>query len=805
MKTVNRIFITLMLLLSSSLALAVIPPTLNYQGHLTDSSGVPVDGPVVMQFAIYDVATGGTAPLWSVSRSVIVDQGVFSVELGSSTAPLPPGLFESPLWMGLTIGTDEQMTPLRPISSVGFSFKAHDADTLEGVHASTLDQSAHVIDTANPHSVTAAQTGAISSAEITLHTDDASAHHTKTTSFTELSDQADDTQLPATIARDAEIDVDISTHALDATAHHARYIDSEAVTAIMAADGAGSTLDADLLDGNDSSAFANALHTHTGSLYSKVAMVAQSGGDYTSPLDAMNDIAAWCGTASSTNPCLVRIMPGIYDLGNNGLMMQAYVDIEGSGENTTTITSTHSSGSLDATSASVTGANNAEIRFLTAENQGGSNYALAVYNYSASPKITNVTATASGGSYSYGVRNSYSSPELTNITATASGGTYSYGVSNYYSSPEITNVTATVSGGTYSYGVSNSFSSPKITNVTAIASGGSSDNYGVRNFSSSPEMVDVSSNGIIIAGNQLFVPASGSDTENGTQLLAVNNVIAGLGAPSATKRYTIRIDAGAYDLGNNGLVMLAYVDIEGSGENTTTITSTHSSGSSDATSATVSGADNAELRFLEIKNQGGSTYSLAIYNVTASPDITNVTAIASGGSVNHSVYNNYSSPKMTNVTSFAFGGTYNYGVSNYILSRPEMTNVTAAVSGGSSSNYGVYNNQSEPEMINVTASASSSGGAANYGVYNANLSHPEMTNVTAAGKGGNAGYGVYNSGSSATIKTSSISGETYSIYNFAASASWVGTTMLDGSVLGSGFICVGVYDDYFAALGTGCL
>ena len=80
-----------------------------------------------------------------------------------------------------------------------------------------------------------------------------------------------------------------------------------------------------------------------------------------------------------------------------------------------------------------------------------------------------------------------------------------------------------------------------------------------------------------------------------------------------------------------------------------------------------------------------------------------------------------------------------------------------------------------------------------------------MTSVTATARGGNASYGVYNSGSSVTIKTSSISGETYSIYNFAAAASWVGTTMLDGSVLGSGFICVGVYDDYFAALGTGCL
>lgn len=182
-----------------------------------------------------------------------------------------------------------------------------------------------------------------------------------------------------------------------------RYAGSEAVIAIMAADGAGSTLDADLLDGNDSSTFASTVHTHTGSLYSKVAVVAQSWGDYTSPLDAMKNLATWCGIPAVTNPCLLRILPGIYNLGNNVLTMQAF-DIEGSGENATTITSTHSSGSFNANSATVVGANNAEIHFITVNNQGGGFYAIAVYNNSVSPKITNVTASASasGGTYSLG-------------------------------------------------------------------------------------------------------------------------------------------------------------------------------------------------------------------------------------------------------------------------------------------------------------------------------------------------------------------------------------------------------------------
>ncbi len=731
-KRSNRLLISLLgvLLLLTVIpftGFAAVPQTINYQGYLTDPGGVPVNSPpdAQMTFCIYDEETGVTT-LWCETQDVTVSEGVYSVMLGTNTANPLNLPFDTQYYLGVEVETDGEMTPRQPLTSVPYALRsdeAGDADTVDGAHAAALEESAEI------------------DADISTHASNASEHHAKTTNFTELTDTATDAQIPDNI-----------------TVNYA-----------------ATAGDADSLDGIDSTGFAASSHTHTGSLYSKVAIVAQSGGDYTSPLDAMSDLAAWCGTASSTNPCLVRIMPGIYDLGNNGLVMQAYVDIEGSGENTTTITSTHSSGSFDATSATVSGAGNAEIRFLTIENQGGSSNSLAIYNGSASPDITNVTAIGSGGSSNnYSVYNVSSSPEMTNVTATASGGTSSFGVYNYDSSPEMTNVTATASGGTSSFGVYNVSSSPEMTNVTATGSGGSSSNYGVYNNLSSPEMVDVSSNGVIITGNQLFVPASGSDTENGALLLAVSNEITGLGAASATKRYTLKLDAGTYDLGNNGLAMQSYVDIEGSGENTTTITSAHSSGSSGANSATVSGADNAEIRFLTIENQGGSTYSYAIYNGSASPDITNVTVIASGGSVSRGVFNSSSSPAMTNVTATASGGTYNYGVFNNNNSSPEMTNVTATASGGTYS-YGVYNNNSSPAMTNVTATGS--GGTSSFGMYN-NNSSPEMTNVTITASGGSSNYGVYNSSSSpamtnVTATASGGSSSNYGVYNASSSPEMV--------------------------------
>jgi len=223
--------------------------------------------------------------------------------------------------------------------------------------------------------------------------------------------------------------------------------------------------------------------------YGKVAVVAQSGGDYDDPAKAMTEYSFWCGTPSSTNPCLLKNMPGVYTV-TSPVIMQPYIDIEGSGENTTII-----QGSIDGNFTGVlAGSSHAEIRFLSVVNTGGGDYATSMYNASASPKISNVTATASGGIENVGIRNfNASSPSMTNVIVTATGGTNNYGVENdRLSSPTMTNVTATGSEGTnVNIGVfSHSGSSMTMKNVTAKASGGE-ESYGVLNIGSSMVMNDV--------------------------------------------------------------------------------------------------------------------------------------------------------------------------------------------------------------------------------------------------------------------------------------------------------------------------
>jgi hypothetical protein len=238
-------------------------------------------------------------------------------------------------------------------------------------------------------------------------------------------------------------------------------------------------LNADLIDGQHAANFQNK--------YGKIAVVAQSGGDYSDPVTALSNLVSWCGVPSSTNPCLLKIMPGIYTV-SSAVVMQPYVDIEGSGEKVTKITAALSSATAPLTVATVMGADNAELRFLTIENTGTGNNTTALLNTLASPSIIHVTATALGAIFvNYGVYNyNSSSPTMTNVTATASGGSNTAaGVFNELnSSPKTTNLTATGSGSSnWSVGIFNRTSSLTLTNVTATASGGA-ENYGIVNASS---------------------------------------------------------------------------------------------------------------------------------------------------------------------------------------------------------------------------------------------------------------------------------------------------------------------------------
>jgi pectin methylesterase-like acyl-CoA thioesterase len=157
----------------------------------------------------------------------------------------------------------------------------------------------------------------------------------------------------------------------------------------------------------------------------KVVTVSHKGGDFADPAAAVASIT----DAHAGNPYQVLVGPGVYSL-ERPLVMKQYVSIDGSGRDATTLTGAVSTLDYDASSALVTGADNAGLRDLTIENNGGSAVSIALYNDGTAPVLENVTLKATGGTYNYGIYNVSAAPVLTEVTAVASGGAYNYDVFN---------------------------------------------------------------------------------------------------------------------------------------------------------------------------------------------------------------------------------------------------------------------------------------------------------------------------------------------------------------------------------------
>jgi hypothetical protein len=104
---------------------------------------------------------------------------------------------------------------------------------------------------------------------------------------------------------------------------------------------------------------------------------------------------------SATNPWLLKIGPGIFDLGSSPLQIPAYVSLEGSGTGSTTIQST---GFGSPGSATVVGAGGASVSDLSIVNTGGAAYATGYLVSGSSPRVQRVSITVTPGSTdSYGI------------------------------------------------------------------------------------------------------------------------------------------------------------------------------------------------------------------------------------------------------------------------------------------------------------------------------------------------------------------------------------------------------------------
>ena len=148
----NTKLIGLMIVLLCATAAYPAPPqTINYQGMLK-SAGGPVNGAVSMTFKLYSSETDTLTPaLWIETHpTVTVSAGKYSVVLGSVT---PINLsFDAQYYLGVTVGTDEEMVPRQLLTTAPYAFRAIEVDNLSSSLTMTLD--ARYLNTTVPKATT---------------------------------------------------------------------------------------------------------------------------------------------------------------------------------------------------------------------------------------------------------------------------------------------------------------------------------------------------------------------------------------------------------------------------------------------------------------------------------------------------------------------------------------------------------------------------------------------------------------------------------------------------------------------------
>jgi len=281
-----RILVLLGLLIIILPAQAMLPTTVNYQGHLSNNQGIGIDATHNITFRLYTTASGASL-VWNETQTVDINQGLFQVELGTVTPFKLPIDFNQGLYLGIEVENDGEMTPRRKLSLSPYSIKAMDAETVGGFSAVELDQSAHLYEFSNPHQVSATQIGA------------------------------------ATVE-------DITSHAADDSAHHAPYTDTNAVSAIKAADGAGSNLDADLLDGQHANAFASVsqVSSNTTTIASLQATISTQNAEIAALQATIGSLSTSTGNLNNQVAELIDRLKHYKRLGNDVVLFGANLYVQ---------------------------------------------------------------------------------------------------------------------------------------------------------------------------------------------------------------------------------------------------------------------------------------------------------------------------------------------------------------------------------------------------------------------------------------------------------------------------------------------
>jgi hypothetical protein len=275
---------------------------------------------------------------------------------------------------------------------------------------------------------------------------------------------------------------------------------------------------------------------------------------------------------------------------------------------------------------------------------------------------------------------------------------------------------------------------------------------------------------LVAVTRTLVVSPGGTPQLSGDNLLNALQTI----TPTAATRWLLKLEPGVYDLGTRRLDLPSYLDIEGSGENSTII-STSVSSVVTPTFGAVNVGSYSELRFLSVYNQGTggragifvvtNTVDVRLHKVTArisagTPDATQTFGAAlfnANGQVEISNSRMYATGLAAQPGTTAIAAVINIGANAYVT----VTDSTLSGEGLAYQSFGLSNQNGVVTVQDSILNASANEDATalfdvNYPTTVA-TSRVRVVNTTLSGDGRQDSYGLYTVAGNASVENSNLS------------------------------------------------
>lgn len=712
---------------------AQVPRKLNYQGYLTTPTGAPVNTPQTLVARIYDASSGGNLLFTETHNPVTVSNGIFNILLGSvdvNTSPLDLK-FLAQYYLGITVGTDPEMSPRQPLAASPYAIRAATADSAEALRiGGTIGE------------VLAGTGAAPAWTSVPTIAGNVVIGATTTQPFpSRLQVVAPTTKTNATLGvrglsvtsneASAPFALDVKIFGAPLLANRGVILQStdwntgDGGNLLLQPQGGnvgvglglytpGSTLTVagriestssgfKFPDGTTQTTAASGSGTLAGDVTGPQAttLVALVGGVTAANVAAGANLANAATNVNTANTIVRRDGSGNFAAGTitaAGDLNLSATNASGSvGVINLGTSRVHSFGSANvfagtgAGNFTMTGGNNTGIgnATLAASTGGGQNTATGSIALAANTAGGQNTASGyaamqvnqSGGNNSALGANALSALVSGNFnTATGAaalanlGGSSSNNVGIGYAA-----------GSNLTLGNGNIYlGNPGVTTESNMIRIGDSSLQtkafiaGIRSVTpgvNDASLVVIDSNGQLGTTSTLPLAAKAKNTlvvsATGGDFTTISAALTSMTDNTASNRYVIYVGPGTY---TEQVTMKPYVDIQGAGELATKITFTGFPGVS---SGTVLGASNAELRFLTVECIGGSN-AIAVYNNGVSPRLNHVTAIASGGGGKFGIFNQTNAaPTISNSTITSAGvAISNNGSGNSVrISNSQLSGV----------------------------------------------------------------------------------------------------------------------------------